>query len=106
MNEPSGKVKIKSGKEQVFFSQKQVGRSEAALVDEYTMTCEKSVEQNYIYVIFSPNEFTKANDRKAEEGELVLPRELSFEEFQKWLAKNRTKDKNMKVVEKGVTINK
>jgi hypothetical protein len=106
MNDYSGKVKIEGGKEYVFFSQKHADLSEVAKVDEYTMTCKKSVEQNLIYIIFSPNEFTKANDSKATslEGEVVLPRELPFEELQKWLVKNRNKDKDMKVVMKSITI--
>jgi hypothetical protein len=105
MNDPSGKVKIKSGKEYVFFSEKHADRSEATTVTEYTLTCNKSIEQNYLYVIFSPNEFTKANDSKAEGG-MVLPRELTYEDFQKWLVKNRNRDKDMKVEVKNLTIKK
>jgi hypothetical protein len=104
MRDASGQAKIKGGKEYVFFSQKHADRSEVAIVEEYTMTAQKSVEQNFLYTIFSPNEFTKANDRKA--GEVALPRELPFEEFQKWVARNRNRDKDMKVVVKGVTITK
>ncbi len=103
MNTPSGNTYIKSGKEYVFFSEQHADRSEAPIVNEYVLTAEKSVEQNFLYVIFSPNEFTKANDRTGSE---TLPRELSFADFQQWLTKNRTRDKDMKVETKGLTITK
>jgi len=103
MNAPSGNARIKSGKEYVFFSSKNAERDEAATVDEYFLTTEKSAEQNFLYIIFSPNEFTKANDKAGGEA---LPRQLRYDDFQQWLAKNRTSDKNMKVVTKGLTVTK
>jgi hypothetical protein len=104
MNDRTGKVSVRSGKDYVFFSEKHADPAEKSLVKEYTMTCEKSVEQNTLYIIFSPNEFTKANDALV--GEAILPRQLAFEDFQKWLTKNRQKDKDMKVELKNITINK
>jgi len=103
MNDPTGKVQIKSGKDYLFFSEKYAEKAEKNIVSEYTMTCSKSAEQNILYIIFSPNEFTKANDVAGDEA---LPRELSFEDFQKWLAKNRQKDKDMKVENRSLTIKK
>jgi hypothetical protein len=38
------------------------------------------------------------------EEEVVLACKLLFEQFQKWLVKNRNKDKDMKVVMKSITI--
>jgi hypothetical protein len=99
----SGRVPVKGGKEYLFFSSKHVAHSEAHSVAEYTMTCDKQTERNFIYTVFSPNEFTKANDILSE-GETVLLPELPFDEFQKWLVKNRTKDKDMKVEIKSITI--
>lgn len=58
-------------------------------IDEYTMTCEHSMEQNIIYIIFSPNMFAKA---LAEDENVGLPRQLSLKEFQKWLGKCKAKD--------------
>jgi hypothetical protein len=100
-----GKVAVKAGKEYVFFSTAHAPKEAKATVDEYTMTCERSTEQNQIYVIFSPNEFTKANDAEAA-GEIVLPRELAFEDFQKWLVKNKNRDKDMKVENRSLIIKK
>lgn len=93
---------IEHNKPYIFFSAKHAG-DKAHLVDEYTMTCNSSVERNTIYVIFSPNEFAKANSNNVEE---LLPQELSFEEFQKWLIKGRNRDKEMNVINNSISINK
>ena len=66
------------------------------------MTCNSSVERNTIYMVFSPNEFAKANSNNVEE---LLPQELSFEEFRKWLSKGRNRDKGMIVEIKQIIIN-
>jgi len=100
---PSGNVRIQGGKEYVFFSKKQAKPSEATTVDEYVMTASKSAEQDFLYIIFSPNEFTKANDKIISEA---LPRELSLTDFQQWLTKNRIRDEDMKVDTKILTVTK
>lgn len=85
----------------VFFSAKAATAEERAVVDEYTMTCSRSTEHNTVYVVFSPNMFAKANSTMSEE---LLPRELSFKDFQKWLAECRTHDINMEVMKRDLTI--
>ena len=92
---------IEKDKPYIFFSAKHAG-DKGHLVDEYTMTCNNPVERNTIYVVFSPNEFAKANSNNVDE---LLPQELSFEEFQKWLVKGRNRDKEMSLVQKSITIN-
>ena len=71
--------------------------------EEYYLTCSQEMERNQLYVIFSPNKFTKALDNQTEE---LLPRELPVEEFQEWLAKNRRRDKDMQLIRKSITIKK
>lgn len=93
-------VPIEHDKPYIFFSAKHAG-DKAHLVDEYTMTCSRPQEHNTIYIIFSPNEFAKANSNNVDE---LLPQELSFEEFQKWLAKGRNRDKEMRVNSYVITI--
>lgn len=66
------------------------------------MTCEKAAETNYIYIISSPNPFIKAIDNAV----AGLPRELKYEDFQKWLTKNRTADKDMQVEIKNISVKK
>lgn len=76
--------------------------------DEYTLNCMQSSEQNALYVIFSPNTFTKATDQQAGKNwrDEQLPRQLSYEDLMKWLARNQTRDENMVVRREVVTIRK
>lgn len=69
-----------------------------------TMTCSREIVYNDIYIIFffSPNAFTKANTNESTED--VLPRQLSFEGFQKWLVKLRKIDKEAIVNNKQISI--
>lgn len=96
-----GAFSIESNKEYLLFSSESMSGSEAAYIDEYVMTCEEGYEQNQIYIIFSPNEFSKASDTNKEES---LPRELTFEKFQRWLSKCRTYDTRMQIIKKVITI--
>lgn len=96
-----GIVSIAANEKYILFSEKKATPLvHANEVDEYTMTCEKASESNYVYVVFSPHSFVKALDN-AVDG---LPRELSFAGFQKWLAKNRASDKDMQVEVKSITV--
>ena len=102
-NNSIGKVEIEHGKEYIFFSRKQVPLDEAQIVEEYNFTTEISLENNQIYIIFSPNEFTKANDSQAIKG---LPRELTYSDFQRWLLKCRNRDNEIRVDNKMIEIRK
>lgn len=98
-----GKVELDANNRYVFFNEKTAAPLfQPNEVDEYTMTCEKSQETNYIYIISSPHPFVKAIDNAAE----GLPRELSYDDFQKWLSKNRTQDKDMRVEIKTIIVKK
>lgn len=74
--------------------------------EEYYLTCGQIPEVNHIYVIFSPKPFTKALDHVSANGseDLILPRELSESDFQKWLAKCRRRDNEMQVIRKTISI--
>lgn len=90
--------KIIHDKPYVFFSC-QKAEEKPSEVDEYTMTCEHLIEQNIIYIVFSPNMFAKAF---AEDENIGLPRQLPLKEFQKWLGK--CKAKVLETQEKKITI--
>ena len=96
-----GIYKVAANRRYLFFNIKEAEAHERQYVDEYTMTCERSLEQNQIYVVFSPQPFAKAADNATAE---LLPRELGFKDFQKWLAKSRGKDINMQVTNLPLTI--
>ena len=86
-------VKINRGKEYIFFSQKHAEKSEAATVNEYTMTADKQIEYNQIYIIFSTKPFAKANDKEAGSN---LPRYLTYNEFRQWLIRNTNTEMEIK----------
>ena len=96
-----GIYKVAANRRYLFFNIKEAEAHERQYVDEYTMTCERSLEQNQIYVVFSPQPFAKAADNATAE---LLPRELGFKDFQNWLARCRTKDKQMLSVSKVIMI--
>lgn len=100
-NDTGGLVAIEGNRHYVFFSIDDVPAEERSIVDEYTMTCSRDGELNQIYVIFSPQLFTKAVDYA---GEGLQPRELPYEEFQEWLFKCRKQDPEMRVEVKGILI--
>lgn len=92
--------KIVHDKTYIFFScQKAEGNPNE--VDEYTMTCEHTVEQNTIYIVFSPNMFAKAF---AEDEDVGLPRQLPLKEFQRWLGKCKGKDTSLRYTIKQLAI--
>ena len=98
-----GYQKIDANQEYLFFS-----TSTDPNADEYTLNTMQSSEQNALYVIVSPNTFTKAADQQAGKNwrDEQLPRQLSYEDLMKWLAKNQTRDENMVVRREVVTIRK
>lgn len=102
-NMKEGSFNVEANKRYVLFSTQTASSELKPYVDEYTMTCTHDQEINQLYVIFSTSPFVKAIDDKLEKE---LPRELSNEDFQKWLAKYRTRDTNMVVKKKTITIRK
>ena len=92
---------VEAGHRYLFFNQQEAPTFERPYVDEYTMTCESGSEHNQIYVVFSPNRFTKASDSNEDAG---LPRQLSLADFDKWLANHRKHDKDMTLVIKPLTV--
>lgn len=96
----SGQQPVKHGEKYVFFSPKNA-KENHSIVDEYTLTCNGAIEHNQIYVIFSPNPFTKALDSQQNS---LLPRELSYEEFSQWLGKCRKRDEKMGVKRMDIEI--
>lgn len=99
----TGSHPVEANKEYVFFSP--IFDKEA---QDYTVNCERSSEQNMLYVIFSPNEFIKAADKQGGKNfrDEQLPRELSYEALMKWLSKNQTKDPDMVVRSTLISIKK
>ena len=98
-----GYQSIDANQEYLFFS-----TATDPTADEYTLNTMQSSEQNALYVIFSPNIFTKAVDKQAGTNwrDEQLPRLLSYEDLMKWLARNQIRDENMVVRREVITIRK
>ena len=103
-----GSFKIEANIDYVLFSREQVyPYIDPSEVDEYTLFTEKERETNYIYAIYCKKEFVKAVDEQGvASGDRLLPRELSFEDFQKWMTRNRMYDTDMQVEIKPISISK
>lgn len=102
-NQTDGIYPIEANHRYLFFNIKEAPLQERPYVDEYVITCERSTEYNQIYVVFSPNQFVKAADNVSDD---LLPRELPYTNFQRWLVKCRKRDKNMNLQMTTITIQK
>ncbi len=98
-----GYVAVKANKDSLFFSSRTNPDA-----DELVLTTEKDIEHNMLYIIFSPNTFTKARDKEGGQNwrDQDLPRSLSYEEFLRWLVKNQTADEKMVVRTELIEIRK
>ena len=107
-SQKDGIYPIKANQRYLFFFLYIAPANEKSMVDEYFMTCESSSEYNQIYIIFSPNQFTKASDSEEvdTENHIVLPRQLPLEDFHKWLAKCRKHDTDMNLKKVGIIVEK
>ena len=94
---------IRAGEEYLFFS-----AEKDPSADEYTLSCQRSSERNAVYLIFSPNAFSKASDKASGKNwrDEYMPRSLSYRDFLKWLEKNQVRDPEMVVVREIITISK
>lgn len=100
-SQTDGIYKVEANRRYLFFNIKEAPPQERQYVDEYVMTTPRATEQNTLYLIFSPKLFTKATDCHIDE---VLPRELDFEDFQKWMTKHRKHDDKMSTTILPITI--
>lgn len=94
-----GKIAVKAKEKYVFFSKEHVKAPlQRFQVQKLNLFTNEPEAINMLYVIFSTKPFVKANDKQTEsdDGREHLP-ELSYKHFQKWLTKNRDRDKNMQV---------
>lgn len=102
-NQTNGIYRVNANRRYLFFNTEDSPQQERSLVDEYVMTCSASMEQNQIYVLFSPHSFTKAADNLSGEE---LPRELSFVNFQKWQQNLRKRDTEFQSLMYNIQISK
>ena len=93
-------LKVKARKDYLFFSLDHVyDETEFYVIQPYEAYTEKEAEQNRLFVIFSPNEFTRPAASSVSGVEM-----LPYQDFQKWLSRARQQDKSMVVEEIVFTI--
>ena len=97
-NEDGTAREVKSNKEYIFLS------TEDPIYpyqEETILVTDKTVEFDTFILVFSKKDFSMPS---SEAGEFVP--ELSVEDFQKWLRKNRINDETMQTIEKSIQIHK
>ncbi|MDY4572356.1 MAG: hypothetical protein SO437_04405 [Candidatus Cryptobacteroides sp.] len=99
---PASAMNVKADRKYVLFSKENPGDLDPSIVRRMPLGCNKPLEHNRIYIIFSPNKFTKAVDYGGGE----MPGHLSFTEFHTWLSSVRRRDTEMSVSPVDITISK
>lgn len=98
---PAEAMAVKAGEEHVFFSKEKSGSLDPFSVKECSLGCSPGSVQEMVrvYVVFSPNKFTKAND--SADGRW---RSLPFADFHAWLSRNRRIDQEMNLWASDIVI--
>lgn len=91
-----GRFEVRAGRDYLFFDPK-----EDYQAVPYRLKTQRRVENNQLVIIYSPNPFTKCNDRAGDE---LHPSSLNTHDFQKWLLKCQREDRDMVVNKKWVKI--
>lgn len=87
----SGKCPVRHNRVYIFFSEANADPAFGS-VDEYLLQTDRPAEHNQLYVLFSPNEFSRALDHANGDS---MPRVQPYKDFVKWLAKVRRADDEM-----------
>lgn len=93
MSDTSGEVMVKRGKEYLFFD-KDRGEPGHGRPDELEMTADGPKDHNKVFVVLSPNRFSLPVNNYRDDG---TPLMLTFDSFNRWLAKSRRADTRMGV---------
>lgn len=96
-NEDGTARKVKSNKEYIYLS---TDDPIYPYQEETILVTDKAVEFDTFIIVFSKKDFSMP---ASDAGEFVP--ELSVEDFQRWLRRNRISDETMQTVEKNVQIN-
>lgn len=100
----SASAKVIANKGYVFFSKEHGDKIEGKNVDEYTLTSEGGREFNTLYILFSTTEIGKQLGFGI--NDISLPRNISYKDFQIWLSKSLSRDKDMHLIKYSLTIDK
>jgi len=102
-------VPVKGGVEYLFFEKHSTGvalSSEVSKINKpesnYKVDCKNSLDLCRYYIVFSPNEFSIANDVK--DPETNIPATVEIGSFQKWMIKAKKQDPDMVVAIRDLTL--
>jgi hypothetical protein len=98
-------VPIKSDTDYLFFSQEDNAFPGNAVDEQYLFTLKTDVEYNFIYIVFSEDEYVKPmleNSNLIEEK--IIPKQLSIIKFQKWLTNNRVSSDSFQDIKIKISI--
>ncbi len=105
-SDTDGQEPVTHGVRKLFFASPQKNEEEFIVYgnrsDGLILNCEDKLEHNQLYIVFSPNPFTKANDEKDRNG----LRSLSQERFLEWLDTHLNLDNKMSVDYRIIEIGK
>jgi hypothetical protein len=108
----SSQILMERDKEYVLFDPKLKGVSNPSLVDEMIISLanKDQPEINKLFVLFSPNTILKKpqlNDRKTYDqgNNIFLPSKMKSDDFQMWVAKLRSKFKDVQFSYKYINLN-
>lgn len=90
--------KVKGGKDYTFFDKEM---DLDPLVDRLVLSTKKSRERFTIWLVFSPNEFTKCLDKAVDSKH---PNAVSIKEFREWKLQNQLIDHNMQFESRTVIV--
>lgn len=96
--ESNGSHRVEGNLRYVFFSPEHA--EDENIVDEYIMSCARDSEINMLYVIFSPNEFSRPLEDITSQETITLP------VLEEWLLKTRSHDTEMQLLKQSITIKK
>lgn len=97
----AGSVEVEHDREYIFFSKAK--SATPSMVDEYRLGCSADGEVNTLYILFSPNRFSKSSTTGTDK---YTPRCIPFDDFESWKAKCQAQDAMMIVLTKNLIINK
>lgn len=92
-NHNGSDVKVRRNRDYVFFDSARADASHGT-VDELQLTTDAPAERNRLYVVFSPNPFSRAVDNFVGDN---IPRMLPYDDFASWLSRCRSNDPKMGV---------
>lgn len=107
---------IKADQKYIFFSKETAEPEMAKYTRALKLYARKWIDINTVYVIFSPNPFSrsKTTENKSKEQTVnigsqqinLMPRETTAKNFRKWLSKRQCEDYKLQLKQKQITIKK